>query len=130
MTFNVLNAALSAIAPLGTNKTVQFYKYTGTIVDDMGRDIPQYADPVSYTGSLQPVSNRMYQQLGLDLNKNYRIFYCSTLIEGLAQNAHPDKMEYDGRTYETVENQVWHDTNGWTKAILCEVKVLRNGDSA
>ncbi len=130
MTFNVLLPAMNATAVLGTNKTVEIYKYSGTVIDEMGRDIAQYEEPISVTGSFQPVSSKMYEQLGLDLSKNYRTLYCPALIEGLAQNEQPDRLVYNGGTYETVENQVWYDTNGWTKAIFCEVKVLRNGDGS
>lgn len=126
MTLNVLNIAMRATAPLGCNRKFQLYKYIGSAVDAMGRDVPQYAEPVEYVGSLQPVQNKLYQQLGLDLAKNYRTLYCSALIEGLAENAQPDRIVYMGKTYETVENQVWFETNGWTKAIVCELKVLRD----
>ena len=126
MTLNVLNIAMRATAPLGCNQPFALYKYAGTVIDEMGRDVPQYAEPVQYTGSIQPVSSKMYQQLGLDLSKNYKTLYCSSLIEGLAENAQPDRIVYNGKTYDTVENQVWYETNGWTKAIVCEVKILRD----
>ena len=128
MTFNILNIAMKATNPLGCNRPFTLYKYKRSILDEMGRDVAQYDGGVEYIGSIQPVQNKLYEQLGLDLTKNYKTLYCSTLIEGLAEQAQPDRIIYDGLTYETVENQVWYESNGWTKAIICEVKALREDD--
>ena len=125
MSYNLLNTAMAATCILGCNKTFTFLKYLGTTIDDMGRDIPQFDEPKTLTGSIQAVSNEMYEQLGLDLNKNYKIVFSSTLMKSLAEDIQPDRIIYNNRTFELVENKNWYDTNGWTKALVVELKSLR-----
>lgn len=130
MTFNVLTPAMAATSILGCNKTFTFYKYESAVIDEMGRDVPSYADPVTYTGSIQPVQNKMYEQLGLDLNKNYKTVFCSQLIKSIAENVQPDRIIYDGKTYEVVENKNWYETNGYSKILMVEIKELRDDSNA
>ena len=122
MSFNVLNPAMAATAILGCNKQFLFYKWLGSTVDDMGRDVPNYDEAVTLTGSVQAVPNKMYEQLGLDFNKNYKTVFCSALIQSIAENIQPDRIVYDGRTYDVVENKNWYETNGYTKILVVEVK--------
>lgn len=130
MTLNLLPIAMTATAVLGCNKIFQYYRYQETIVDDMGRDVPQYADPKPITGSVQAVSNKMYEQLGLDLNKNYKIIYSPELIQSIAEKIQPDRIVYDNRTFEVVENKNWYETNGYTKILIVELKELRQNESS
>lgn len=129
MTLNLLPIAMAATAVLGCNKTFQYYRYQETIVDDMGRDVPQYADPKPVIGSVQAVSNKIYEQLGLDLNKNYKIIYSPELIQSIAEKIQPDRIVYDNRTFEVVENKNWYETNGYTKILIVELKELRQNES-
>lgn len=122
MGFNVLNPAMAATAILGCNKSFIFLKYKGTTIDMMGRDVPEFAEPITHTGSIQPVSNKMYEQMGLDLDKNYKTVFCSALMQSIAENIQPDRIIYDGRTFELVENKNWYETNGYTKVLMVELK--------
>lgn len=122
MTINLLPIAMAATDILGCNKTFTFLKYLENSIDPMGRDVPSFADPITYTGSIQAVSNKMYEQLGLDLNKNYKIVFCPALMQSLAENIQPDRIIYNNRTFELVENKNWYETNGWTKVLMVELK--------
>lgn len=126
MTLNLLPVAMAATAILGCNKQFQFLKFIKSDIDDMGRDVPEFEEPVILTGSIQPVSNKMREQLGLDLNENYETVFCPTLMESIAEKLQPDRIIYDNRTYEVVEDKNWYITNGWTKALIVEIKSLRN----
>lgn len=129
MTLNLLPIAMQATAILGCNKTFLFYKWINIKVDFMGRDVPEFAPPKSMTGSIQPVSNKMYEQLGLDLNKNYKIVYSPELIQSIAEEIQPDRIVYNNRTFEMVENKNWYETNGYTKVLMVELKELRSNES-
>lgn len=129
MTLNLLPIAMSATAILGCNKQFEFYKYTGSKLDEMGRDVPDFAEPVIYTGSIQPVPNRMYEQLGLDLNKNYKTVYSPELMQSIAENIQPDRIVYNSKTFQIIDDKDWYETNGYTKIIMVEIKELRNNDS-
>lgn len=129
MTLNLLPIAMRTTAILGCNKNFLFYKWIESTVDLMGRDVPKFAPPILATGSIQAVSNKMYEQLGLDLNKNYKIVFSPTLIQSIAEEIQPDRILYDGRTYEVVENKDWYETNGYTKVLMVELKELRSDES-
>lgn len=129
MTLNLLPIAMQATAILGCNKNFLFYKWINTKVDSIGRDIPEFAPPKPTTGSIQAVSNKMYEQLGLDLNKNYKIVYSSELIQSIAEEIQPDRIVYNNRTFEVVENKNWYETNGYTKVLMVELKELRPNES-
>lgn len=126
MTLNLLPIAMAATSILGCNKPFEFYKFLTQTVDDYGRDIPQYADAVILTGSIQAVPNKMYEQLGLDLNKNYKTVFSPALMESLAESLQPDIIKYNGKTYQIVENKNYYETNGWTKALIVEIKNERD----
>ena len=128
MTLNLLPIAMAATAILGCNKQFMFYKFLGSELDEYGRDIPAYADPVVYTGSIQAVPNKMYEQLGLDLDKNYKTVFCPELMRSLAESLQPDIIEYNGGRYQIIENKNYYETNGWTKALIVEIKNERNTD--
>lgn len=130
MTFNLLPAAMTATAILGCNKQFQFYRFIKSTLDEMGRDIPQFEPTVTLTGSIQPVSNKMREQLGLDLNENYKTVFCPALMQSIAEKLQPDRIVYENRTYEIVENKDWYETNGWTKALIVELKSLRKEDES
>lgn len=129
MGFNLLPPAMNATAILGCNKKFTFLKYLGTTIDDMGRDVPNFDEAKTFTGSIQPVDNKMYEQLGLDLNLHYKVVYCHLLMQSIAEQLQPDRIMYDGLTYELVQNEDWYETNGWTKALIVELKSLRDDES-
>lgn len=128
MVLNLLPIAMNATAILGCNKPFLYYKYLGNELK-AGRDIPLFADPIPMEGSVQAVSNKTYEQLGLDLNKNYKTVFSTALIASMAEEIQPDRIVYENRTYEVVENKNWYETNGYTKVLVVELKELRNDDT-
>lgn len=126
MTLNLLPIAMNATSILGCNQQFEYYQFQGSTLDDLGRDIPQYSDPINLTGSIQAVPNKMYEQLGLDLEKNYITVFCPQLIQSLAQNTQPDRIIWNNRTFEAIETKDWTNLNGYTKALFVEIKDERN----
>lgn len=126
MTLNLLPIAMNATSILGCNQQFEFYQFQGSTLDDLGRDIPQYSNPINLKGSIQAVPNKMYEQLGLDLEKNYITVFCPQLIQSLAQNSQPDRIIWNNRTFEAVETKDWTNLNGYTKALFAEIKDERN----
>lgn len=126
MTLNLLPIAMNATSILGCNQQFEFYQFQGSTLDDLGRDIPQYLDPINLKGSIQAVPNKMYEQLGLDLDKNYITVFCPQLIQSLAQNSQPDRIIWNNRTFEAIETKDWTNLNGYTKALFVEIKDERN----
>lgn len=124
MTLNLLPIAMQATAILGCNKKFTYIEYsdTETEINAIGYEVPAIEFQEEYTGSVQAVSNKLYEQLGLDLTKNYKTVYCPKLVKSLAEKSHPGRILYNGLTWDVIENQNWWETNGFTKFIMVEIK--------
>lgn len=115
---NLLNRALHIIP----SEQFQYIKYLGAAINDFGISIPSYAEPVTIQGSVQAVENALYQQMGLDLEKNYRYFYCAQDIRGNAENPQPDRFYYDNKIWEVVKNSQWFTYDGWCGVVAVWLK--------
>jgi hypothetical protein len=115
---NLLKKALRLILP----ESYLYYQYLGESVNEIGISVPSYADPITITGSVQSPENSMYNQLGLSLDKNYKIFYGATSINGNETQNQPDRFLYDGRIFETVKNTNWFNYDGWSGVLAVEIK--------
>lgn len=115
---NLLNKALNLIP----GESFTYYKYQGETVNTMGIKVPTYAEGLTVKGSVQSPENSMYQQLGLSLDKNYKIFYGSLDIKGNALQPQPDRFEYNGALYEVIRNAHWFVYDGWCGVFAVEIK--------
>lgn len=122
MVLNLLPIAMRATNILGCNKNILYFQYNGTTTDAMGRDIPDYLDPITLGASVQAVSNKTYQELGLDLNKNYKTIWAEHPLFSIAERKQPDKIVYDNLIFQIVENRKWSETNGYTRALIVQIK--------
>lgn len=118
LTTNLLQKALRSIPPV----TFQYEKFIGETINTMGIKVPTYEAPVTVKGSVQSPENSLYEQMGLSLEKNYRIFYGSIDIKGNEAQQQPDRFIYDGKTFETVKNADWFNYDGWCGVLAVEVK--------
>lgn len=118
---NLLLKALKLIPP----ETYQYEKFLGEQINSMGIKIPTYAEPVEVKGSVQSPENSLYEQMGLSLEKNYKIFYGSIDIKGNETQSQPDRFIYDGKIFETVKNANWFNYDGWCGVLAVEVKRAR-----
>ncbi len=125
---NLLRKALKLIP----GESYQFLKYQGEDVNLFGISVPTYATPVTITpanGIVQSPENSIYQQLGLSLDKNYKIFYGATSILGNEAQPQPDRFIYNGKIFETVRNADWFHYDGWCGVLAVEIKRDRENDN-
>lgn len=115
---NLLQKALRLIP----GESFQFLKFEVEEVNSFGISVPSYAEPQTIIGSVQSPENSLYEQLGLSLEKDYKIFYGSIPIKGNALQLQPDRFIYDGKTYETVKDSDWFIYDGWCGVLAVEVK--------
>lgn len=118
---NLLNKALKLIP----GETYQYLQYDKEDTNAMGIKVATYKEAVTIKGSVQSPENSLYEQIGLNLDKNYKIFYGSTNIKGNEEQPKPDRFIYDGKTYETVKDTNWFNYDGWCGVLAVELKVLR-----
>ena len=115
---NLLNKALKLIP----GESFQYLKYKSQTVNALGLEVATYEFPVTIIGSVQSPENSLYEQMGLSLEKNYKLFYGSIDIKGNELQPQPDRFIYDGKTYETVKNSNWFIYDGWCGVLAVEVK--------
>ena len=116
---NLLEEALKIIPAA----EFQWLKFAGNADNEMGRTVPAYAAPVTVAGSVQEVPSAMYDQLGLQRSKNYKTFFGSRFMQSLGRGGqeNPDRMLYQGKTYEVVDASDWYTYNGWAYVIGVEI---------
>ena len=111
---NLLNLALTVIA----RQSVTYYKMIGRALNNVGQDVTTYEPPVVVTGSFQPVPRKLYQQYGLDLQKNYYTFYVSANFLDVARDVSGDQIAFNGIRFQCESNNDWYAIDGW-KGVLC-----------
>lgn len=115
---NLLEIALSVIP----GETFVYRQFTGTTENEIGLNVPQFADPVEVTGSIQGVELDIYPELGLDFQKNYRLVYASINMKGVEEQEIPDRLEFYGLTWSVVKTVPWIKYNGWNGVLVVEDK--------
>lgn len=122
---NLLKKALKLIP----GESYQYLKYQGEQINALGISVPSYAEAVTITpanGMVQSPDNSIYSQLGLSLDKNYKIFYGAVSILGNEAQPQPDRFIYDGKVFETIRNADWFNYDGWCGVLAVELKRDRN----
>lgn len=115
---NILNTALSVIA----KQTVTLYKFVSRETNEIGLDVATYARPVSIQGSFQVVPRRLYQQYGLDLNRNYATFYASTNMLDVTRDVSGDYLIFNGKKWQCDSSNDWFAVDGWVGMLVIEIK--------
>lgn len=129
--WNILGTALKIIPKV----TVQYQKYIGETVNDMGICVPQYADPVTVTNAhVQPAMNSMYSrqgfsgknlmydEIGLQYGKNYRVVFIPANIRGVEVQTTNDIILYQGKRWNIKTVNQWFDYDGWNRLVIVEDK--------
>lgn len=83
--------------------------------------VPVYDSPETIKGSPQPVSQLMYEMFGLDLQRQYLMFYTSTPMQDLKRDKTPDRVDFAGARYAVESNTDWHSIDGWRGSLLVKI---------
>lgn len=111
---NLLNMALTVIA----KQPMRYYRALGRTLNSVGQDITQYAPVQTIYGSWQPVPRRLYEQFGLDLQKDYFTLYTSNNVIDITRDVSGDQVAFNGQRYQCESNNEWFQLDGWN-GILC-----------
>lgn len=114
---NLLSMALGVIGSQG----VQWLKYQGKITNSAGFDVPTWAPAVPIAGSLQPADPLHLQQLGLDMTKQYVMFYATAEFTQVDRDQTGDRLIYAGKTYQVLAKTSWFAQDGWERPMCVEV---------
>jgi hypothetical protein len=116
---NIFNQAMAVFTP----QEVVWRAFAGRTVSDSGKYINELDDPVTIKGSLQSVNRKMYEQLGLDLNKSYKNFYTNDPVMDVERDRSGDTFEYNGRYYMGTGMSDWRPQDGWRCILLVDIGV-------
>jgi len=112
----------SAMALIGATDGAMLYKFTGRTENNFGILVSTYASPVELIGvSIQPVNRKVYQQYGLDFQKNYITIWAPDDLQDLARDTSGDYITWNGRKWQLMSGRDWHAVDGWTTCIAVEV---------
>lgn len=114
---NLLKQALTVIQP----QTIVYYKANGRVVNTVGQYQTSYDTGVSVLGSFQPIPRQLYQQYGLDLQKDYYTFYTLNDIIDIARDVSNDQIAFNGNRYQCESNTEWFQMDGWKGVVCCYI---------
>lgn len=117
---NLLNLALGAITPM----TVQYFAYSGRNINAVGLAVATHSAPVDIRGSVQAVPLANYERMGLDLNKEYIMFYASLGMESAGRDRSTDYLGWAGSRWDIDNVTAWHNIDGWSAVLAVKVGPL------
>ena len=116
---DILAQALTAIRCA----VIQYRKALSRSLNDVGQWLTVHDQPLDIYGSFQPVPKRLYEQLGLDFQKSYYMFYSLTHIVDIRRDVSNDQIQYNGETFQCESNTDWYSIDGWDAVLCCKVTV-------
>lgn len=114
---NLLNMAMRVIAP----QTLVHKAFVERTENAVGDTVTVYAAPVEISGSMQAINKSLYQEMGLNIAKNYANLYTSADVRPTGRDVSGDLVIYGGRTWLCESDMHWGEQDGWRKLQCVEV---------
>jgi hypothetical protein len=111
---NILSMALSVIG----RSSFSHLAFASRTPNEIGQDVTKYDAPVTLQGSVQPVPKNLYQQYGLDFQREYINVYVSKDVLDVTRDVSGDMIEFNGNSYQCLSITPWVAIDGWS-AVLC-----------
>lgn len=112
---NLLGMALSAISPTAG---VEIKRFAGQQENDFGKTINAYSTPEPLPGaSVQPLSFRDIQQLGLTTGREYITAWIQTGAHSAYRGGAADLIIWGEAEWEILQPTSWTIQDGWTQLV-------------
>lgn len=98
-----------------------YRQFKSRTTNSIGIDVPEFEPDVELKGSVQAVPRRLYQQNGLDYKKNYITIYSSDVIEGVNRDTSGDRIIFNGKLFQVLDENDWKPIDGWNGVMCVEV---------
>jgi len=119
---NIPGANLLSLASRVLNfQTLGHRAFQSRTLNAAGDYVSNFAASVDIQGSMQPVNRKLYQELGLNLAKNYSMLYTSAPVLATTRDREGDLVTFAGRTWQCESDQSWASVDGFTKMLCVEV---------
>ena len=114
---NILSAALSIIGA----QSFTYHAFVSRSTNAVGYDVPVYAAGVATTGSVQPIPRVLYEQYGLDLQKNYVNFFVSKSVVDITRDVSGDYFVYNNKRFQCQSKTDWFAQDSWVQILCVEI---------
>lgn len=106
---NIYTAAASIVG----KQAYTYYAATGRALDDRGLWVTSYAAGVALNDSIQAVERRLYQALGLNLDRYYIMIYTDSALLVVERDTSGDQIDFNGERYQLLSDTDWRPQDGW-----------------
>lgn len=114
---NILGMALTLIG----RQSFDYYAFKARRQNEVGQDIALYAPRQTLSGSVQPVPRSLYQENGLDFDRNYINFYVQKSVLDVARDVSGDQIVFSGDRYQCVSKTPWFAQDGWVGVLAVQI---------
>lgn len=114
---NLLALAFGAIAPT----PIPFYKFQSRTANSVGVFVATYENPVAILASVQAVPRNVYQELGLDFQKDYVMVYAIRDIKDIGRGTSGDRIAWNNSLWQLVSESDWFAMDSWTGVLAVRV---------
>lgn len=111
------NLYKQAIRLIGRTK-INYYKFTGRTINEIGYDVSTYVGPQELLASVQAVPRNVYQIYGLDFQKKYWMVYIDENLLDIERDVSGDQIIFQNRQIQCMSATDWFGIDGW-KSLLC-----------
>ncbi len=113
---NLLSAAFGMIAAQG----FEYQQDQGRTINTVGQYVTAYGPRVTLSGSIQAVPRDVYQEYGLDFQKNYATIFVSRDVLDLTRDATGDRVFWNGRAFQIISKTDWFNIDGWVSFMAVD----------
>lgn len=100
----------------------EYIEFDDNVINEMGIKQPTYKEPIKLKGSIQPINSNLYQQLNLDLQKEYYTVWTTQKINTTIDKEYNDMIKYNDNIYTVVKITNWDNYNKWTEITAVKEK--------
>ena len=112
-----MNLLTQALANL-PKQTVAWFKFASNQTQPNGLVVSTFENAISVQGSWQPIARKDYQALGLDMQKQFVMFYTTATLTDESRGTTGDQVSYAGQRYSIVGRDGWQNVYGWDGLML------------
>lgn len=90
-----------------------FFGGSGRVLDTRGLWVTSFAPGVPLRDSIQAIERKLYQSLGLELDRYYIIIYTDNPLLVVERDISGDQIEFNGERYQLLSDTDWRPQDGW-----------------
>jgi len=114
---NVLGIALSVIG----KQRFSYKAFVSRSLNTVGQDVPVYAQGIPLMGSVQPPPRELFDRYGLDLQRDYLMFYVQKSMLDVTRDVSGDRIEFANKNYQVLTKTNWMPIDGWISLLAVQI---------